>query len=418
MAGLPPAGLQPCWLLLPAHGFPVVAQVTALCDCQTPTPSQTAQRGSASRHGSQAWLQRVPRRLVAAHSRPRNWRARTVNSRPPGELVPLPQAGVALDQPWFVSGSLLGLDLAAADLRLSQISTTTPPVRAVLLGADRAVIIKAASLFNTYARTETELDHIAQTLDRGRDQVARLKQTPSALEATAKTAGLSRWRTTQLAWILEHQRDALEGWFTLRELYWLGVEPDIAAGPTMGTWGAASLPADGCLCVSIPSPRPWEAWLGRPGSGMVSSMFADLSLWVAEGLAARRLPADLAGDVLQGRRAALHRPRTTAAPRRLGYRSPLPFYFDDVRLRRVRLVLDWGRLAAAGPRRGGHPMSVPGFLDGRARAVTVTLALALTLSSTMYTGLGLAQAGEPELQILSPDGTRALGRIIRARGTI
>ena len=211
----------------------------------------------------------------------------------------MPQAGVALDQPWFVSGSLLGLDLAAADLRLSQISTTTPPVRAVLLGADRAVIIKAASLFNTYARTETELDHIAQTLDRGRDQVARLKQTPSALEATAKTAGLSRWRTTQLAWILEHQRDALEGWFTLRELYWLGVEPDIAAGPTMGTWGAASLPADGCLCVSIPSPRPWEAWLGRPGSGMVSSMFADLSLWVAEGLAARRLPADLAGDVLQ-----------------------------------------------------------------------------------------------------------------------
>ena len=63
-------------------------------------------------------------------------------------------------------------------------------------------------------------------------------------------------------------------------------------------------------------------------------------------------------------------------------------------------------------------MSVPGFLDGRARAVAVTLALALTLSSTMYTGLGLAQAGEPELQILSPDGTRALGRIIRARGTI
>ena len=41
----------------------------------------------------------------------------------------LPVARTAADRPWYAHGALLGLDLATANLRLSQVVTTTPPVR-------------------------------------------------------------------------------------------------------------------------------------------------------------------------------------------------------------------------------------------------------------------------------------------------
>ncbi len=213
----------------------------------------------------------------------------------------LPEERMMVERPWFVSGSLLSLDLATSNLRLAQIPTTMPPVRTVLMQADLAVVIKGSTLFNQFARTQAEVDRIASALNLGRKRAARLRHTHVEMGPVAEAARLSEWRTTQLAWMLTNDPDSLDGWFTLRELYWLGADDggDAIAGAELDSWGAASFPANGCLCLSVSTGQTWETWMGRPGSGLVPSVFPDLGLWVAEGLAARQLPVDLAGDVLR-----------------------------------------------------------------------------------------------------------------------
>ena len=213
----------------------------------------------------------------------------------------LPEARMMVERPWFVSGSLLSLDLATANLRLAQIPTTMPPARTILMQSDLAVVIKGSALFNQFARTQAEVERIAGALDRGRSRAARLRHTSTEIESVAEFARLSEWRKTQLAWMLTNDRDSLDGWFTIRELYWLGED---GADDTIGdakpdTWGAAAFPANGCLCLSVSAGQPWENWRGRAGSGLVPSVFPDLSLWVAEGLAARQLPVELAGEILR-----------------------------------------------------------------------------------------------------------------------
>ena len=222
---------------------------------------------------------------------------------PPGETRRagwmLPEVRMTPERPWYVLGSLLSLDLATADLRLAQVPTTVPPTRAVLKQADRDVVIKAASLFSSLARTQAEVDRIAIALRRGRNRVERLRHSQTEMEPIAEAARLSEWRRAQLAWLLANEPESLNGWFTLRELHWLGADDDADSVSKTSPWGAASFPSNGCLCLSVPAREAWEHWMGRPGSGLAPTVFPDLSLWVAEGLAARQLPVELAGDLLQ-----------------------------------------------------------------------------------------------------------------------
>ena len=54
----------------------------------------------------------------------------------------------------------------------------------------------------------------------------------------------------------------------------------------------------GCICLEMPRPRAWEELAGRPAVGLLASRGADVSLAVAETLAALQLPASLAQGVL------------------------------------------------------------------------------------------------------------------------
>lgn len=175
----------------------------------------------------------------------------------------LPVARAAADRPWYAHGALLGLDLATANLRLSQVVTTTPPVREILDAYDRRVLATGAALFSPFDKGREQLDVIAASVEAGRARVARLSGTPAEADAVAAAAGLSARRRALLGWTLPNEPNRLDTWFSPRELFWLGWPGDEAAGrAALRGWGAPAWPVTGCLCLETPPAGSWEHWIG------------------------------------------------------------------------------------------------------------------------------------------------------------
>jgi hypothetical protein len=84
---------------------------------------------------------------------------------------------------------------------------------------------------------------------------------------------------------------------SLVELFWLG-SPRGANASAFDAWGAATVMLDGCLCLRMPRPEPWELRSGRPATGHLATTGADVSLRVAEVLAELKLPAALAPAII------------------------------------------------------------------------------------------------------------------------
>jgi hypothetical protein len=68
--------------------------------------------------------------------------------------------------------------------------------------------------------------------------------------------------------------------------------------PSLDAWGTSGLATEGCLCLRYPGTESWETFAGRIGSALVVARVPDLSLRVAESLANRGLPAQLARAVM------------------------------------------------------------------------------------------------------------------------
>ena len=221
----------------------------------------------------------------------------------------LPTAHLLPDRPWYAQGALLGLELATADLRLQQITTSLPPVASALAAWERSGLAASVAHFNAFDRTQAEIDEIAEALEAGRRRTARLAESPGEAPAVAAAAGLSGWRRALLGWITRREPHRLEDWLSVREFLWVGFREAEADGDgsdpgkvaeRLRGWGAHGGPIDGCLCLRLAPPQlPWESWRGRAGRGLVSAVAADLPLWVAEGLATHGLPVSLAGSVLE-----------------------------------------------------------------------------------------------------------------------
>ena len=212
----------------------------------------------------------------------------------------LPVAGATPDRPWFAHGALLGLDLATANLRLSQVVTSTPPVREVLDAYDRRVLATGVALFSPFEKRQEQLDAVAAAVEAGRARVSRLSTMPADAGAVVATAGLSARRRTLLGWTLAHEPHRAAASFSPQELFWLGWPANEAAGrAVLRDWGAPAWPVTGCLCLDAPPAGSWEHWIGVPGSGIGPTLTSDLTVWVAAGLGARGLPPTIAGEVLQ-----------------------------------------------------------------------------------------------------------------------
>ena len=217
-----------------------------------------------------------------------------------------PEARALPDRPWYAEGALLGLDFATADLRLQQIMTDRPPVGAPLATYERDGLAASVALFNPFDRTEAEMDEIAEAVGAGRRRLEELAASPGDAFEVGSAAGLGGFRRSIFAWIANREPDRLHDWLSVRELLWLGLQEaggNADSGQVaerLSGWGAYAGRIDGCLCLRLLPPKMrWENWRGRAGSGLVAALAADLTLWVAEGLAVRGLPVSLSGPVLE-----------------------------------------------------------------------------------------------------------------------
>ena len=197
---------------------------------------------------------------------------------------------------WRITGSLLGLDIALAPLALRRLDLTAMPREPTMPTSERASLTMGAALFGPVAASDRTAQEIAAAIGRGRDRVKSLSSDRAAIDAAAEDAGLSEWRREALAWTLEHEPARALDSFSLVELFWLG-SPH---GPSSGfdAWGAATTSLDGCLCLRMPKPSPWELWAGRPSAGYLATREADVPLRVAELLTELNVPAALAPSVL------------------------------------------------------------------------------------------------------------------------
>ncbi len=201
--------------------------------------------------------------------------------------LPAPAPG----QPWRLRGSLLALDTVLAPLALRRASDDLPAAPAQALSeADRRAFAQMVALLNPSVLTDAERDEVAAALARGRARVAEGASDPQRAEALADPVSLSPHRRRMLAWLARREPTALDGFFSLAELYALG-DP----GAPRHAWGVPDVPLAGLL-PRLPPPRPGEDFAGV--RGRLPMRAPDLGLRVAAALAQHQLPAELAPALL------------------------------------------------------------------------------------------------------------------------
>ena len=201
---------------------------------------------------------------------------------------------------WRVSGSLLGLDVALARMALRRLDSNVMPPEPRMVSSERQTAALTVSLLNPLALSDAARDEIAAALARGRARLDALDgaaNTEADVEAIARDAGLSSWRREALRWTLTHDGARRTAQLSVVELMWLG-RPRASAAVSLDGWGAAMLPMNGCVCLAMPTAEPWEVLSGRPSQGLLATRGADVSIIVADTLAALGLPAQIAPGVI------------------------------------------------------------------------------------------------------------------------
>lgn len=198
---------------------------------------------------------------------------------------------------WYVEGSLLGLDIALARLALRRLDLSDMPAAPAMSTTGRMTAMLTAALVGPALASDSTRDEIAAAIARGRARATALGGDRAEVDRAAADAGLSEWRREALGWTLEHERAKALSRFSLVELFWLG-SPRGAASRIFDGWGTATVLLDGCLCLRMPNPEPWESLAGRASTGYLATRGADVTLRVAELLSELKLPAALAPAVV------------------------------------------------------------------------------------------------------------------------
>ena len=213
------------------------------------------------------------------------------STRGPSDAWHVPIERFDAREAWRVRGSVLGLEAALSRLVLRRIDRTAMPGEPTLGPQDRLTLMLTAALANPFEMTDESRDAIAAALARGRARVAAVAADPLTLDEIAAAAGLSEWRTRAVAWNLAERREVVP-MFSLLELFWLGAPHDNVPA-RLDAWGAAAWRLNGCLCLELPRPSPWENLAGYAPE-VLATRGADVPLKIAETLAALKLPARLA----------------------------------------------------------------------------------------------------------------------------
>ena len=207
----------------------------------------------------------------------------------------VPRQDLVPGMPWRVSGSLLGLDIALAPLKLRRASLDRAIDVPRLPPNEREAFAVGTALMNPRSLRDADLEAIVTSIARGRAKIVQLSATDRGIGAVADALALDGRRRRDLAWTAANRPADLITMFSLAELMMLGGG---APGADLDAWGMSAFYSRGCACTQMLTPGRWPLLVGRPQLALLSSIVADLNLRVAVVLSELRLPAGLERPVL------------------------------------------------------------------------------------------------------------------------
>src|SRR5262249_53212039 len=148
----------------------------------------------------------------------------------------LPRQDVTPGLAWHVHGSLLGLEVALANLDLHRLNSDRALEAPTLSANEREIFAVSAALVNGSALGDVSRDAALDAIERGRRRVVLADA--AELSAIVDELGIDGWRRRSLAWTLQHERGRLEALFSLGELFVLG---DPAHVVDRDVWGMAAI---------------------------------------------------------------------------------------------------------------------------------------------------------------------------------
>lgn len=193
------------------------------------------------------------------------------------------------------AGSLLGLDLAMAPRRLRRLVSDKVPSPSPFNPNDRQTFVEALALLAPDQMSDEDLAAVGAAIAAGRQRI-RDARTASALDDLAAEVRLGSARRQLLPWALQQEPDTVESLFSTSDAFALG-----AKGVTVSrldVWGTSFSPLTGCFCQRFPETGDWDRLAGRPATGQLAVTVPDVTLRVAEHLAALKVPAALMYGVL------------------------------------------------------------------------------------------------------------------------
>jgi hypothetical protein len=194
-----------------------------------------------------------------------------------------------------LSGSLFGLDLTLSSRRLRRLALDGVPRPPRINSNDSAALVETLALINPRTLARDDLAAIAQSIASGRAEV-KAATDASLLDRLAARVSMSENRRELLAWTLEQDPTQVAALFSTSELFWLGLSDRKLE--QLNSWGTSFEPQSGCYCLRFPMAGTWDRVAGRLGGRLLGTAVPDLTLRVAEHLAALNVPVALLPGVM------------------------------------------------------------------------------------------------------------------------
>ena len=196
---------------------------------------------------------------------------------------------------WHFTGSMLGIDVALAQLAQLRLSNRPPSARPSLSDEDRVVLTESIVLMEPGRLTPEGHAAIVQALKRGRQRVASIANAGDA-ESVAEIARMPAPRRSLFLWNAGEDRNRAAASLSMSDLLAIGLDGAAVAGSLDG-WGVSGEPRLGCHCLQLPG-RPLDVFTGRWFSGILATGFVDLNIRLAEVLDELHMPGALLAPVL------------------------------------------------------------------------------------------------------------------------
>jgi len=194
-----------------------------------------------------------------------------------------------------VADSLFGLDLTLSTKRLRRIALDGLPHPPRLSSNDSSAFVDILALMQPRTLTSDDLASIERAIASGREQVQAATDATS-LDRLAARVSMSESRRQLVAWTLQQEPARVPTMFSTAEMFWLGSNDH--PFERLDSWGTSFEPQSGCYCLRFPAIGTWDRVAGRLGGRLLGASVPDLTLRVAEHLAALKVPVALFPGVM------------------------------------------------------------------------------------------------------------------------